>query len=1083
MNNYCFENSTFIIKDYDRVAPFSSFLPGIAGAKGIPLWCFYTNRGQGINSFGIHDKDHAIMEFNPANTAYENTSLKGFRTFLKVNGKVYEPFAGYEDDCSRTFFIRENSFLIEDLNRSTGIKTTVKYFLMPEESFGALIRRVTVTNTSGEDLSLEMLDGMAKLLPYGLLNSSYKAMSNLMRSWTDMHNIENHIPVFNMATSGEDKAEADTAVSREGIFYLSFTENGIIRPIYDNDAVFGPDTSLVTPVYFRDHSLEEIISYPQVYANRIPGVFTPCMTRLRAGETLAVNTLIGLAASGEEINRLALRITAPGYLDKKEAEAMTLVSRYTKDVQTHTSDPLFDQYIEQCYLDNFLRGGYPFVFPGKDGANKIIHLFSRKHGDPERDYNFFSTAGEFYSQGNGNFRDVNQNRRNDVFFHPEVGDFNVKTFFSLIQADGYNPLEIRSYTFSVLPGKEQELDALLSKASVSESDKAALEKLITDRFTPGRIVNGIFHKEIRLTMDEDAFWQALTGLCSQNIEAGHGEGYWSDHFTYNFDLVEDYLRIFPDKKEEFLYGNRTYRFYDSAVRVMPRSEKYVLTDKGVRQYGALVKDIKKAKREDFDEKGTNWLKNTDGTPVEVSLFSKMLFLAAIKFATLDPEGMGVEMEGGKPGWNDAMNGLPGLIGSGMAETLELERILHFLCAETAKCTETPECGNVGTPADSDTARRASYALPEEIAALILETSRLLADFQSGALTGFEYWDAVSTAREVYRDKVQYTMSGKTTVLTMEEVHSYLTMAHRKVLQGIQKAKKLGNGLMPTYLTYEAQDYTVRTDENGEPVLTHYGLPGVDVKHFVPVLLPAFLEGPARYLKTLSDPEEAKDLYHAVRESDLFDRKLQMYKTCVPIDHMGMDNGRIRAFTPGWQERESVFLHMSYKYQLGLLKAGLYDEFFEEMKHVMVPFLDPAVYGRSTLENSSFIASSRNPDPSTHGRGFVARLSGSTTEVLSMWSSMMAGEHPFTLEEGVLTFCLSPVLPGWMFDENGEVQFRMCSRTTIIYRNKTRRNTYGTDGVTVKDIQADGISYGTALRGEMARKLRLGQVKEIICELG
>ena len=52
-------------------------------------------------------------------------------------------------------------------------------------------------------------------------------------------------------------------------------------------------------------------------------------------------------------------------------------------------------------------------------------------GDPERDYNFFSIAAEYYSQGNGNFRDVSQNRRNDVFFNKDVGDFNVKTFFSL----------------------------------------------------------------------------------------------------------------------------------------------------------------------------------------------------------------------------------------------------------------------------------------------------------------------------------------------------------------------------------------------------------------------------------------------------------------------------------------------------------------------------------------------------------------------------------------------------------------------------------------------------------------------------
>ena len=91
-------------------------------------------------------------------------------------------------------------------------------------------------------------------------------------------------------------------------------------------------------------------------------------------------------------------------------EAEELAESFTSDVKTHTAAGKFDQYIEQCYLDNFLRGGYPYVL-NKDGNKSIIHLFSRKHGDPERDYNFFSIAAEYYSQGNGNFRDVSQNRR------------------------------------------------------------------------------------------------------------------------------------------------------------------------------------------------------------------------------------------------------------------------------------------------------------------------------------------------------------------------------------------------------------------------------------------------------------------------------------------------------------------------------------------------------------------------------------------------------------------------------------------------------------------------------------------------
>lgn len=82
----------FIIEDYTNKPTFASFLPGISGINGIPIWCFYVNRGQGISSFGVQDKNHCIMEFDAAQQAYKNTPIKGFRTFLKIDNKYYEPF-------------------------------------------------------------------------------------------------------------------------------------------------------------------------------------------------------------------------------------------------------------------------------------------------------------------------------------------------------------------------------------------------------------------------------------------------------------------------------------------------------------------------------------------------------------------------------------------------------------------------------------------------------------------------------------------------------------------------------------------------------------------------------------------------------------------------------------------------------------------------------------------------------------------------------------------------------------------------------------------------------------------------------
>jgi len=60
-------------------------------------------------------------------------------------------------------------------------------------------------------------------------------------------------------------------------------------------------------------------------------------------------------------------------------------------------------------------------------------------------------------------------------------------------------------------------------------------------------------------------------------------------------------------------------------------------------------------------------------------------------------------------------------------------------------------------------------------------------------------------------------------------------------------------------------------------------------------------------------------------------------------------------------------------------------FFEEIKTGLVPFMDNKVYGRSPLEAASFIVSSAFPDPKLHGASFLARLSGSTAEMLSMWA--------------------------------------------------------------------------------------------------
>lgn len=1040
----------FIIEDYDKAKTFASFLPGIAGVDGIPMWSFYVNRGQAMGSFGVKDKNGTIMEFMPASMMYRNIERQGFRTFIRKNGQIHEIFSSIStDDTSRSLAIEMNTIRITESNRTLGLNVTVTYFSMPGENYAAIVRKVEAENLGSGDNEIEILDGLPQILPFGVTNSEYQAMSNLMKAWFDVFNIENDIAFYKVRASTGDTAEVHEV--NEGNFYLSFSSNspGLIPPIYDMDIIFGTNSSL-SKADGWNCPLDELYGRAQVPQNKVSGGFAGAKKNLRGKFTLC--TVIGHTASLEFINGRKGDFTLD-YINSKEIEARELVEGLVADTFTKTSDNLFNQYISQCYLDNLLRGGYPLVFKSCC-KNLVYHVFSRKHGDMEREYNFFSLEPMLYSQGNGNFRDVNQNRRNDVLINPEVRDFNVRHFMSLIQADGYNPLLVKGCTFTFNQAALPELLELVS------GKPGGIKKLLAEKFTPGQLMSHLAEQKAELKVSNEAFLEKVLENSRQGFEAEFGEGYWSDHWTYNMDLVDTYLMIYPDKKDEFLFGDDSYRFFHSTVTVLPRSDKYVLSGGKVRQLGAV--------HGEGGSKETGWLKtkNGSGSIYETNLFAKLVSLALMKFVNLDPYGMGIEMEGGRPGWNDALNGLPGLFGSGVGETAELKRIFTFL---TDACLEFDKV----------------LFLYEEAGELLKKVVPLLDKNLSGELGDFSYWDKVSALKEDYRRKIRHGIDGKEEGFYTKALLLVFQKCLKKLDIALEKSLKYGDGVYPTYFTYNAVKYELISGKTS-PV---NGYQNVVVTEFDCKPLPAFLEGPARILKIMPDKEKAASLCKAVKSSDIYDRKLMMYKTSGSLTDAGNDIGRLRAFTPGWLERESVFLHMEYKFLYAQLQAGLYDQFFEDMKTALIPFMKPEVYGRSTLENSSFIASSANPDEAVHGRGFVARLTGSTAEILSIWFMMMVGRDVFAMDDGMLTLKLNPILPAGLFDEAGRISFKFLGKAIVTYINPGKRNTYGLNGVKpVKFVlitsQNEVVEIEDSVIGApFAEAVRKGEVAKIDVYLG
>lgn len=1093
----------FVIDSYNDAKPFSSFFPGVAGPHGIPMWVFYVNRAQCICSIGTEDKDHAIMEFLPANRAYQLVSLQGFRTWIKIlkgrRARLYEPFQNqwmFRDvRRAQRMIIRPAELTLEEDTESLGLKFRVEFFNIPEDNYAGLVRILHISNTGETPVRMEMLDGLPIIIPFGVDNYNLLHMRRLVESFVECVNYETGVPFFKGRVKQEDRP--DIVPIREGHFYLGFVrERGherLVRPMVDPAQVFGSLTDYTDPRNFLVRTPFRIPDHP-VLENRLPCALGLLSFELKPGETKTYYSIIGRASSTAALNTMVRRIMSVSYVEKKRRQNTEIIEQITQHNFVRTAWRSFDLYCRQNFLDNTLRGGLPVTFHDDQRAT-VLHLYSRKHGDLERDYNDYRLTPTPYSQGNGNYRDVNQNRRCDLFLNPDVQHDNILHFFNLIQLDGFNPLVIKPARFTVK--RHKHVTRILRRALDGKAAQAVAAHLENRRFTPGDLMAFVIQRGYRLKMDPDEFMGKVLAECEKHQESDAGHGFWTDHWTYNMDLLDNYLAVYPEQLRRLLLEQKTFTFYDSHHVVAPRSEKYVVWDGKPMQLDAVRHSAEKealfkSRREPIHAVRTDYGR---GEIYRTTLLGKMLSLAVNKASSLDPFGVGIEMEADKPNWYDALNGLPGLFGSSICETLELKRLLLFMRNAMQQ---------LGMP---DEERVSVY---EEMADFLHQLTGLLRDAKQGGAASdpFVFWDRASSARESYRARTLLGVSGREENVEVSRIREFIDLALWKIEQGLRKARDPKTGLVRTYFMHVPTEYRV-IRHNGSVKTNPRGLPCFTPRRFAQKALPLFLEGIVHYLRVERNPESARRIYREVRRSGLFDRKLAMYKVNESLKAQPYEIGRARTFSPGWLENESVWMHMEFKYLLELLRCGLVAEFYNDIKTMLPPFMNPARYGRSILENSSFIASSANPDPSIHGMGFVARLSGSTAEFIHILYLLMAGERPFSLDErDRLVLRLRPQLPAAMFTREPEditlwrngralrlnrpadsVSFMFLGSVLVTYHNPKRRSTFGPDRVVPiawRLTYSDGRTVtvdGPELVGKSAEDVRARRVRLLDVTLG
>src|SRR5262249_41984212 len=158
--NHLNKGEDFVIQNYNAAAAFSSFFPALAGERGKPMWVFYANRGQAIASFGVNNKDGAMVEFLPANKAYQAIPSVGFRTFLRFDSSSwYEPFAIQNQSPAQKLIVRPYEIELIDLVPEKNLELSVVNFGVPNEKHPLLGRIVTFTNRSKRPIRFSIVDG------------------------------------------------------------------------------------------------------------------------------------------------------------------------------------------------------------------------------------------------------------------------------------------------------------------------------------------------------------------------------------------------------------------------------------------------------------------------------------------------------------------------------------------------------------------------------------------------------------------------------------------------------------------------------------------------------------------------------------------------------------------------------------------------------------------------------------------------------------------------------------------------------------------------------------------------------------
>jgi len=142
------------------------------------------------------------------------------------------------------------------------------------------------------------------------------------------------------------------------------------------------------------------------------------------------------------------------------------------------------------------------------------------------------------------------------WFNREVRDSSIVSFMNLIQADGYNPLIVQGAHFIIID--EGTIKGLFHEFGIVQGAQK-LESVLKKGFMPGDLLN-LVTREIKNQGTGRRIFNKGPGIMRQVESAEHGEGFWSDHWTYNLDFDRELFKPLSRKFKGTFLGEEGIPF-------------------------------------------------------------------------------------------------------------------------------------------------------------------------------------------------------------------------------------------------------------------------------------------------------------------------------------------------------------------------------------------------------------------------------------------------------------------------------------------------------------------------------------------